>query len=126
MDQQRSSDVVSDATVKASDLCVNAEKTLQDKIDQSKPPMLQNLQETAGAAIDKATDLARKASAPINQAADAIHGIAQDVGQAASTVYQQGARAGGSVSRYTSEQPLTALVIAGAIGYGLARLIHRP
>jgi|SRR6516162_1551764 ElaB/YqjD/DUF883 family membrane-anchored ribosome-binding protein len=125
MDQQQSSDVVSDATVKASDLCVNAEKTLQDKIDQSKP-MLQNLQETAGAAIDKATDLARKASAPINQAADAIHGIAQDVGQAASTVYQQGARAGGSVSRYTSEQPLTALVIAGAIGYGLARLIHRP
>ena len=124
MDQQRSSDVVSDATVKASDLCVNAEKTLQDKIDQSKP-MLQNLQETAGAAIDKATDLARKASAPINQAADAIHGIAQDVGQAASTVYQQGARAGGSVSRYTSEQPLTALVIAGAIGYGRARLIHR-
>ena len=125
MDQQRSSDVVSDATVKASDLCVNAEKTLQDKIDQSKP-MLQNLQETAGAAIDKATDLARKASAPINQAADAIHGIAQDVGQAASMVYQQGARASGSVSRYTSEQPLTALVIAGAIGYGLARLIHRP
>ena len=125
MDQQQSSDVVSDATVKPSDLCVNAEKTLQDKIDQSKP-MLQNLQETAGAAIDKATDLARKASAPINQAADAIHGIAQDVGQAASTVYQQGARAGGSVSRYTSEQPLTALVIAGAIGYGLARLIHRP
>ena len=124
MDQQQSSDVVSDATVKASDLCVNAEKTLQDKIDQSKP-MLQNLQETAGAAIDKATDLARKASAPINQAADAIHGIAQDVGQAASTVYQQGARASGSVSRYTSEQPLTALVIAGAIGYGRARLIHR-
>ena len=75
MDQQQSSDVVSDATVKPSDLCVNAETTLQDKIDQSKP-MLQNLQETAGAAIDKATDLARKASAPINQAADAIHGIA--------------------------------------------------
>jgi len=125
MDQQRSSDVVSDAAAKASDLSVNAEKTVQDKIDQSNP-VLQNLQETAGAAIDKATELARKASAPIIQATDAIHGIAQDVGQAANTVYQQGARAGGSVSRYTSEQPLTALVIAGAIGYGLARLIHRP
>jgi ElaB/YqjD/DUF883 family membrane-anchored ribosome-binding protein len=124
MDQQRSSDVVSDKTAEASDLSVNAEKTVQDKIDQSKP-VLQNLQETAGAAIDKATDLAHKASAPMVQAADAIHGIAQDVGQAANTVYQQGARAGGSVSRYTSEQPLTALVIAGAIGYGLARLIHR-
>jgi ElaB/YqjD/DUF883 family membrane-anchored ribosome-binding protein len=125
MDQQRSSDVVSDAMATANDLCVNAEETVQDKMSHTKP-VLKNLQETAGAAIDKATDLARKASAPINQAADAIHGIAQDVGQAASTVYQQGARAGGSVSRYTSEQPLTALVIAGAIGYGLARLIHRP
>jgi ElaB/YqjD/DUF883 family membrane-anchored ribosome-binding protein len=125
MDQQRSSDVVSDAMATANDLCVNAEEAVQDKMNHNKP-VLKNLQETAGAAIDKATDLARKASAPINQAADAIHGIAQDVGQAASTVYQQGARAGGSVSRYTSEQPLTALVIAGAIGYGLARLIHRP
>jgi ElaB/YqjD/DUF883 family membrane-anchored ribosome-binding protein len=125
MDKQRSSDVVSDAMAKASDLGVNAEETVQDKIDHSKP-VLKNLQETAGAAIDKASDLARKASAPMIQAADAIHGIVQDVGQGANTVYQQGARAGGAVSRHTSEQPLTALVIAGAIGYGLARLIHRP
>jgi ElaB/YqjD/DUF883 family membrane-anchored ribosome-binding protein len=124
MDQQRNEDVMSDATAKVSDLSANAEKMVQDKIDQSKP-VLRNLQEAAGAAMDKATDVARKASTPVIQAADAIHGIAQDVGQAANTVYQQGARAGGSVSRYTSEQPLTALVIAGAIGYGIAYLIHR-
>jgi hypothetical protein len=124
MDQQRREDVVSDVTATASDLSADAEKAVQAKIDQSRP-VLRNLQETAGAAMDKATDLARKASAPVVQAVDTIQGIAQDVGQAANTVYQQGARAGGSVARYTSEQPLTALVIAGAIGYGIAYLIHR-
>src|SRR4029450_13704641 len=63
------------------------------------------------------------------QAAEAIQGVAAEVGnkvaQAATTAYQQGARAGGYVSQYTAEQPLTALLIAGAIGYGLAYLIHR-
>jgi hypothetical protein len=44
--------------------------------------------------------------------------------QAASAVYQQGARAGGSVTQYTTEQPLTALLIAAAIGYAIAYLIH--
>jgi len=129
MDQQRSDDFVSDATAKientVSDLGTNAEKMAQDKIDQNEP-VLRNLHQAAGAAMNKATDLARKASAPVVQAVDAIQGMAQDVGEAANAVYQQSARAGGSVSRYTSEQPLTALVIAGAIGYGLAYLIHRP
>ena len=61
---------------------------------------------------------------------DAVQGAARDVGnqasQAATTVYEQGARAGASVSKYAAEQPLIALLIAGAIGYGIAYLIHRP
>ena len=63
-------------------------------------------------------------------AVDAVQGAARDVAnqasQAAATVYQQGARAGASVSRLAAEQPLTALLIAAAIGYGAAYLIHRP
>jgi ElaB/YqjD/DUF883 family membrane-anchored ribosome-binding protein len=133
MDHQRGEDVMSDATEKVgstvSDVGAKAEKIVQDQVDQSKS-VLRDLQESAAAAVDKTADLARKVSAPAVQAADTIQGIARDVGnqvgQAAGTVYEQGARAGGSVSRYTAEQPLTALVIAGAIGYGLAYLIHRP
>src|SRR6516164_2633200 len=128
MDQQMDERLVSDTLAKdrdtASDLGARVEQTVQDKIDQTKP-VLRNLQETAGAAMDKATDLARKASAPVVQAVDAIQGAAHDVGNQATTVYQQSARAGDSISRYTTEQPLTALVIAGAVGYGLAYLIHR-
>jgi ElaB/YqjD/DUF883 family membrane-anchored ribosome-binding protein len=133
MDQQRGEDVMSDATEKVgntvSDLGAKAGEMVQDKIDQSKP-VLRDLQESATAAMDKAADLARKVSTAGAQAVDAVQGAARGVGnqasQAASTVYEQGARAGGSVSRYTADQPLMALLIAGAIGYGLAYLIHRP
>src|SRR5260370_42095315 len=37
---------------------------------------------------------------------------------------QQGTRAGKYVSRNINEYPLSALLIAGAVGYGLAYLIH--
>jgi ElaB/YqjD/DUF883 family membrane-anchored ribosome-binding protein len=122
MDQQQGEAVMSDAAAKVggtvSDLITKTEKTVQD------------LRDTTGTAMDKAADLARKASTAGVQAVDAIQGAARDVGnqasQAATTVYQRGARAGGSVSRYAAEQPLTALLIAGAIGYGIAYLIHRP
>jgi ElaB/YqjD/DUF883 family membrane-anchored ribosome-binding protein len=124
---------VSDAAAKVGDtlgeFAAKSEKMAQDQIDQAKP-VLRNLRETAGAAMDQATDLAHKASTAGAQAVDAIQGAARDVGnqasRAASAVYEQGARAGGSVTRYTTEQPLTALLIAAAIGYGIAYLIHRP
>ena len=114
MDQQGEA-AVSDAAAKVGDtlgeFAAKSERMAQDQIDQAKP-VLRNLRETAGA-----------------QAVDAIQGAARDVGnqasRAASAVYEQGARAGGSVTRYTTEQPLTALLIAAAIGYGIAYLIHR-
>src|SRR5215469_16022904 len=131
MDQEGES-AVSDAAAKVgdtlSDLTAKSAKMAQDNIDQAKP-MLRNVRETAGAAMDKATDLAQRASTAGAQAVDVVQGAARDVGrqasQGASAVYQQGARAGESVSRYTAEQPLMALLIAAAIGYGIAYLIHR-
>jgi len=133
MDQQKGEGVVNDATAKVeatvSDFAANTEKMVQDKIEQGKP-VLRDLQASAGATMDKAADLARKASSAGVQAVDTVQGVARDIGnqagQAATTVYQQGARAGGYVSRYAAEQPLMALLLAGAIGYGLAYLIHRP
>jgi hypothetical protein len=127
--------MVSDATAKVggtvSDLAAKTETVVQEKIDQGRPA-LQDLQASAGAAINKAAGLAPDASSAgiqaVAQASDAIQGVAREVGnkvdQAATTAYQQGARAGG-LSRYAEEQPLTALLIAGAIGYALAYLIHR-
>jgi ElaB/YqjD/DUF883 family membrane-anchored ribosome-binding protein len=132
MDQQGNEAAVRDAAAKVGDtvgnLTTEAGKVVQDKIDQAKP-VLRDLRESAGAAMDKAADLAQKASTAGVQAVDAVQGAARDVAnqatQAANAVYQQGARAGGSVSRYAAEQPLTALLVAAAIGYGIAYLIHR-
>src|SRR5215469_14366105 len=130
MDQQQGEAAMRDAAAKVGDtvgnLTTEAGKVMQDKIDQTKP-VLRELRESAGVAMDKAADLAQKASSAGVQAVDAIQGAARDVGnqasQSAAAVYQQGVRAGGTVSRYTAEQPLTALLIAGVIGYGLAYLI---
>ena len=133
MDQQQGEAVMSETAAKVGDtvgdLTASTGKLVQDKIDQAKP-VLRDLRESAGAAMDKAADLAQKASNAGVQAVDAIQGIARDVGnqtsQAVTSAYQQGTRAGDYVSRYAAEQPLTALLIAGAIGYGIAYLIHRP
>ena len=131
--EQHGETAVSDAAAQVGDtvaeFAAKSEKMAHDNIDQAKP-VLRDLRETAGAAMDKATDLAHKASTAGAQAVDAIQGTARDVGnqatRAASAVYEQGTRAGGSVTQYTTEQPLTALLIAAAIGYGIAYLIHRP
>src|SRR5215472_10580073 len=132
MDQQQGEAAISDAAAKVgstvSNLTTETGKIVQDKIDQAKPAF-RDLRESASVAMDKATDLAQKASNAGVQAVDAVQGVARDVanqaGQAVTAVYQQGARAGGSVSLYTAEQPLTALLVAAAIGYGIAYLIHR-
>ena len=132
MDQQQGEAFMSDAATKVGDLVDNlttkTHETIQDNIDAAKPA-LRDLRESAGAAMDKAADLAQKASAAGVQALDAVHDTARDVanqaGQAATAIYQQGARAGGSVGRFAAEQPLSALLVAAAIGYGIAYLIHR-
>jgi hypothetical protein len=143
MDQQGVEGRMSDTAAKIGDtgsnLAAQTEAGVQGKLDQGKS-LLYDLRANAGEAMDKATDLARKASIvggqavaragdAIDQGGDAIQGAAREVGNAAGEAMtkfcQQGGRAGGYVSRYTTDQPLTALLIAGALGYGLAYLIHR-
>jgi hypothetical protein len=136
MDQQRVEGMAKDAVEQsgkvASDAVSQVGTAVQAKLDQGRT-MAQNMRAGAQETIDKATNLARQVSESGGQAAsragEVIQGVARDVGsqasQAATNIYQQGSLAGGYVSRYTAEQPLTALLIAGLIGYGLAYLIHR-
>jgi ElaB/YqjD/DUF883 family membrane-anchored ribosome-binding protein len=109
------------------------EANVQDAVDQGKT-LWREAEAGAGDAINKASSVARDISAAGSQAAaqtgEVIQGVARQVSnqasQAANTLYEQGTSAGGYVSRYTAEQPWTALLVAAAIGYGLAYLIHRP
>ena len=119
---------VKDKAGKVGDLADSA----SDKLDQGKA-MWEEAKASAGDALGRATSVARDVSAAGTQAAmqagELIQGAARQVGnqasQAATTLYEQGATARGFVSRYTAEQPWTALLLAAAVGYGLAYLFHR-
>jgi ElaB/YqjD/DUF883 family membrane-anchored ribosome-binding protein len=125
MDEQHGQGTISDSAAqlrdKVGELAAQTQKAAQDRIEQSKP-VLHDLQASAGEAMDKATDLARQASRAGVETVTEVSGMARDV---ASQAYQQGTRAGGYVSEFVREQPLAALLIAGAVGYGIAYLIHQ-
>ena len=136
MAEQQVESVLSETASKAedavNDFVAQARTGVQSKLDQGKA-LLHEVKAGTGEALEKASAMAGQASSAAGQAvaqtSEAIQGVAREMGaqagQAATTMYQQGARAGGALSRYTAEQPLTALLIAGALGYALAYLIHR-
>jgi ElaB/YqjD/DUF883 family membrane-anchored ribosome-binding protein len=129
MDQQRIEDIAADTAGKAgkaaSETVTQTAGFVQGKLDQGKA-VVQDLQTNAATLARQASEAGRQAAA---QAGEAIQSAAREAGnqanRAASNLYQQGTYAGEYVGRYVAEQPLTALLIAGAIGYGLAYLIHR-
>jgi ElaB/YqjD/DUF883 family membrane-anchored ribosome-binding protein len=108
-----------------SDLAAQTQEKTQETIKEAQP-LFRDLRASAEGAVGKATDLARKASdvglQAVTQASDAIQGAAREVG---SQAHQQSARAQGYLAPFVTKQPLAALLIAGAIGYGLAYLMLR-
>ena len=118
MDQQRAQDVANDAAEKAGKVASEgvrrAEAGVQSALDQGKSVV---------------QDLARQASETGRQAMDrtgeVLEGVAPQAKQIASNLYDQSSRSGEYARQYVTQQPLTTLLIAGAIGYALAYLIHR-
>jgi hypothetical protein len=79
-------------------------------------------------AVGTITDVAEKAQTAAVEASgtmrDAALETAKQVGDAATKTYRQGVRAGEYVSQSTAEQPLLALLVAGAIGFGIAYMVY--
>jgi|HubBroStandDraft_3_1064219.scaffolds.fasta_scaffold743086_1 ElaB/YqjD/DUF883 family membrane-anchored ribosome-binding protein len=75
-----------------------------------------------------ASNLGEQARSAIDEAGATAQELAQRAREQASTaidaLYRQGTRAGEYLTRNVNEYPLAALLIAGAIGYGLGYLIH--
>jgi hypothetical protein len=81
--------------------------------------------EQARNAVRNLGEQARSAMADPGATAQEVARRAREQGAMASDMlYQQGARAGEYLTRNINEYPLTALLVAGAVGYGLAYLIH--
>jgi len=60
----------------------------------------------------------------INTIRDTAIGTGKQISDTAAKAYQQGTQAADYVSRNTAEQPLLALLLAAAIGYGIAYMMH--
>jgi ElaB/YqjD/DUF883 family membrane-anchored ribosome-binding protein len=117
MDQSKSWEATKDGAEQAGKA---ANDTVQRVGEQVQPAL-----DRGKAAVQ---DLANQASEAGRQVADRagefVEGVAPQVRQAASNLYDQGSRSGEYVRQYATEQPLTALLVAGLIGYALAYLIH--
>ncbi len=82
--------------------------------------------------LDQARSTAREVRDRTRAAAVIARARAQDLARrgrdraasAGEVLYQEGTRAGEYVARSVNEYPLSALLIAGVIGYGIGYLIH--
>ncbi|HEV2098035.1 MAG TPA: hypothetical protein VGR45_03815 [Stellaceae bacterium] len=87
------------------------------------------LKSSITSAAGTGADLAGQARSAAAEAGGSIQSAtieaAKQVRAAATKTYEQGVLAGEYVSRNTAEQPVLALLLAGAIGYGFAYLLHR-
>jgi uncharacterized protein YjbJ (UPF0337 family) len=88
------------------------------------------IDDLGGAAIaDRAASFVEKATAVGESAASAVQDAAQKAGAHASDfgerLYDNSRRAGQSIGRSIEEQPLAAVLVAAALGYAIAYLMHR-
>ena len=103
--------------------------------DQLMPGMPDRTQ--AGKIMEDTMEQARTAAANAGEqvwsAAANVGATAQDLAvkareqtaMATDMLYQQGSRASEYLTRNVNAYPLTALLLAGALGYGMAYLLHR-
>ena len=87
---------------------------IQPLLDQGKS-IVQDL-------ANQASEVGRQA---VGQAGDLLQNVAPQAKEAASNLYQRGSQSGEYARQFAAEQPVAALLIAAAIGYGLAYLVHR-
>jgi hypothetical protein len=66
------------------------------------------------------------AEAPAGAANDLTRRTREQAGAAAEQLYQKGARASEYMTENVRTYPITALIVAGLIGYAMAYLIHAP
>jgi ElaB/YqjD/DUF883 family membrane-anchored ribosome-binding protein len=99
------------------------------QIDNQESKFRTEVNEGIASSLETATDLAGKARTAATEAGSAIQDAAIETGKrvadAAARTYRQGIQTGEYVSQNTAERPLLALLVAGAIGYGIAYMVHR-
>ena len=118
MDQPRARETARDAAEQvgkaANEAVQRVGAQVQPTLDQSKS-MVQDL-------ANQASEAGRQAA---GRAGELIQNVAPQAKEVASNLYERGSQSGEYARQYAVEQPLRALLIAGAVGYGLRYLTHR-
>ena len=118
MDQPRAREIAKDAAEQAgktvNEAAQRVGEQVQPTLDQGKA-VVQDL-------ANRASETGRQA---VNRSGEFIEGVAPQAKQVASNLYEQGSQSGEYVRQTVAQQPVTALLIASAIGYALGYLMHR-
>jgi len=107
-------------------------KNAAEQASQTTNDAVQRIGEQVQPALDRGKaavqDLANQASEVGRQVSDRagefIDGASTQARQVASNLYDQGSRSGEYVRQYATEQPVTALLLAGLIGFTLGYLVR--
>ena len=99
--------------------------TMIDRAGEQTQELAEDAMEQTSATVRHLSEQARTAIAdPGATAQELARRAREQAAIAGDALYQQGTRAGEYLTRNVNEYPLVALLIAGAVGYGLAYLIH--
>ena len=106
----------------------DAKAALSDTLDQGRQKV-QDLQSAASDVVDKARSMAQgigeQARSTLADAGNTAQDLARQARDQAGQIYDQGSRAGRYLAHNVEQNPLVALLVAGAVGYGIAYLLHR-
>jgi ElaB/YqjD/DUF883 family membrane-anchored ribosome-binding protein len=110
---QKASDRIDAASEETKDMAQRAARKASDRIDT---------------VSDQAKDMAQRAARTAQETGEAAWDVAQrahaQAREVAGEAYAQGERTARELARRVEEQPLMALLIAGAVGYAMAYLLH--
>jgi ElaB/YqjD/DUF883 family membrane-anchored ribosome-binding protein len=110
----------------AQEVAKSAAEQARKGANEAGPDVQSTLDRTRSVVQDRANRASEIGGQAMRRAGEFIEGVAPQAKEVASNLYDQGTQSGEYVRRYTSQQPIAALLIAGAIGYTLGYLIHRP
>ena len=119
MDQPRAQEIAKDAAEQGNKAANEAARRVGAEVQ----PALDQGKETVKDLASQASEAGRQA---VDQAGELLQNVApQQAKEVASNLYERGSQSGDYARQFAAEQPVVALLIAAAIGYGLAYLIHR-
>jgi vacuolar-type H+-ATPase subunit H len=98
--------------------------TANQAMEQAKTTANQAMEQAKTMARNIGDQAAAAAADPTATAQELARRAREQAGAAGDVLYRQGQRAGEYLTQNVNEYPLTALLIAGMIGYGLAYLVH--